>query len=140
MYSCFCGLAGHFGSRSGTCSFYNAPGDDIVQVTDCSFHVRLKRISLLTCFTPPCGGIQNYGNPSDTVQHLRRNVARLLYQVPSAFTISSPSIQNDPSGPVSRFHIGTVCFNVSMHHRQASNASARCGEPTATTTLISPIC
>ena len=42
------------------------------------------------------------------------------------------------AGPVSFFQIGTVAFSVSMPKRAASNASARWGDDTATTTTASP--
>jgi hypothetical protein len=44
-----------------------------------------------------------------------------------------------PSSQNSFFQIGASIFKVSIANRQASNASERCGEPTATKTLISPI-
>ena len=47
-------------------------------------------------------------------------------------------LQSVPPSQVSLFQIGVVAFRVSMMYRQASNASARCGVETATTTEASP--
>ena len=48
----------------------------------------------------------------------------------------------DPASPPSKcscFQIGTICLMRSIAYRQAANASARCGEAAAITTLASPI-
>src|SRR5580704_2776207 len=42
----------------------------------------------------------------------------------------SPSAHIAPSSKCSFFQIGTVVFSVSMSHRQASNAAARCADET----------
>ena len=47
-------------------------------------------------------------------------------------------LQPVPPSQVSRFQIGAVAFKVSITYRQASNASARCGAETTTTTDASP--
>src|SRR6516164_3714077 len=43
-----------------------------------------------------------------------------------------------PSAQCSFFQIGTISLRRSIANRQASNAWARCGQLTATATLISP--
>ena len=49
----------------------------------------------------------------------------------------APVPQSEPPSQCSRFQIGTVSFRVSMQNRAASNASARCGDDTTTTTATS---
>ena len=64
---------------------------------------------------------------------------------PSAGAASSsgsavaPSIQTSPPSKCSCFQIGAICLIRSMANRQAANASARCAEAAAITTLASPI-
>ena len=65
---------------------------------------------------------------------------RFTQLIPEHVYFSRPGCTHSsaPSDQVSRFQMGTTSFKVSMSQRQASNASLRWGQLTATTTLISP--
>src|SRR5574341_194032 len=49
------------------------------------------------------------------------------------------STQTSPSGVCSNFQMGVICFNSSIVHLQARNASARCSAPTTIKTMFSPM-
>src|SRR5581483_6615516 len=75
--------------------------------------------------------------------HLDARHASGLPHQDCAFGISagngSPSAQTAPSSKNSFFQMGTVRLSVSINHRHASKAAARCADPTTIRTLVSPI-
>src|SRR5882762_1956291 len=60
------------------------------------------------------------------------NDSRLTPYAPRLYGCSST--QTSPSGVCSSFQIGVICFNSSIAHLQARNASARCSAPTTIST------